>query len=121
VFTHGLSPLALVDTYSYLLLANTYTIGWLRRIKDTALQQVPSAAAAAWSEGMGATCIACGIGINGQGFTSSAEQRQHFKTDWHRLVAAVTLHPCAMLYPCLHLFGKCISPNISSTPASGHQ
>jgi hypothetical protein len=35
-------------------------------------------------EGMGATCIACGIGINSQGFTSSAEQRQHFKTDWHR-------------------------------------
>jgi hypothetical protein len=33
---------------------------------------------------MGATCIACGIGVNSQGFTSSAEQRQHFKTDLHR-------------------------------------
>jgi len=43
-----------------------------------------STPSAGWSEGMGATCIACGIGINSQGFTSSAEQRQHFKTDWHR-------------------------------------
>jgi hypothetical protein len=36
-----------------------------------------------WNEA-GATCIACGIGISSQGFSSAAEQRQHFKTDWHR-------------------------------------
>ena len=38
---------------------------------------------AAWSEA-GATCITCGIGVNGPGFATAAEQRQHFKTDWHR-------------------------------------
>jgi hypothetical protein len=37
----------------------------------------------AWSEA-GATCIACGIGVAGPGFASAAEQRGHFKTDWHR-------------------------------------
>ena len=36
-----------------------------------------------WSEA-GATCIACGIGVAGPGFASAAEQRAHFKTDWHR-------------------------------------
>eukprot|EP00879_Flechtneria_rotunda_P003141 GHRR01003363.1.p1 GENE.GHRR01003363.1~~GHRR01003363.1.p1 ORF type:complete len:736 (+),score=308.17 GHRR01003363.1:278-2485(+) len=39
--------------------------------------------AAAWNES-GATCIACDIGINSQGFSCLAEQREHFKTDWHR-------------------------------------
>jgi hypothetical protein len=39
--------------------------------------------AGGWNEA-GATCIACGIGISSQGFSSAAEQRQHFKTDWHR-------------------------------------
>jgi hypothetical protein len=42
-----------------------------------------TAAPAQWSE-TGATCIACGIGITSTGFASAAEQRQHFKTDWHR-------------------------------------
>ena len=42
-----------------------------------------TAASAQWSE-TGATCIACGIGISSTGFSSAAEQRQHFKTDWHR-------------------------------------
>eukprot|EP00775_Hariotina_reticulata_P006276 gene6276-6515_t len=42
-----------------------------------------AAAAHGWNES-GATCITCGIGINSQGFNSPAEQRQHFKTDWHR-------------------------------------
>lgn len=32
----------------------------------------------------GATCIACGIGIHLPGFDSAADQREHFKTDWHR-------------------------------------
>lgn len=36
-----------------------------------------------WTES-GATCLACGIGISSQGFASAADQRQHFKTDWHR-------------------------------------
>eukprot|EP00878_Enallax_costatus_P025848 GHUV01027685.1.p1 GENE.GHUV01027685.1~~GHUV01027685.1.p1 ORF type:complete len:168 (+),score=45.90 GHUV01027685.1:260-763(+) len=46
-------------------------------------QSVADEHAGGWSES-GATCIACGIGVNSQGFTTSAEQRQHFKTDWHR-------------------------------------
>lgn len=33
---------------------------------------------------MGATCQACGIGFGLPGFASPAEQRSHFKTDWHR-------------------------------------
>ncbi|GAX75474.1 hypothetical protein CEUSTIGMA_g2917.t1 [Chlamydomonas eustigma] len=36
-----------------------------------------------WNES-GATCIACGIGIALPGFNTSTEQREHFKTDWHR-------------------------------------
>lgn len=40
-------------------------------------------AASQWSES-GATCIACGIGISSPGFGAAAEQRDHFKTDWHR-------------------------------------
>ncbi len=35
------------------------------------------------SEGA-ATCIACGVGVSSPPFSSAAEQRQHFKTDWHR-------------------------------------
>ncbi|KAI8473580.1 MAG: hypothetical protein J3K34DRAFT_499380 [Monoraphidium minutum] len=42
-----------------------------------------AAGAPAWNEA-GATCIACGIGVSGPGFASAAEQRRHFKTDWHR-------------------------------------
>lgn len=65
---------------------------------------------AAWSEGMGATCIACGIGINSQGFTSSAEQRQHFKTDWHRYL------PC-MAHPDMRACTPhCISPYQHTAP-----
>ncbi|GIM00643.1 hypothetical protein Vretimale_5511 [Volvox reticuliferus] len=36
-----------------------------------------------WRES-GATCLTCGIGVNCPGFSSSQEQRDHFKTDWHR-------------------------------------
>lgn len=36
-----------------------------------------------WSEN-GATCLTCGIGISTPGFSTPAEQRAHFKTDWHR-------------------------------------
>jgi hypothetical protein len=32
----------------------------------------------------GATCLSCGIGISLPGFDTAAEQRAHFKTDWHR-------------------------------------
>ncbi|GFR47196.1 hypothetical protein Agub_g8788 [Astrephomene gubernaculifera] len=56
-----------------------------------AIQQLPAASsnqprlasAAAWRES-GATCLTCGIGIGCPGFESPQEQRQHFKTDWHR-------------------------------------
>lgn len=56
-----------------------------------------SGAAGAWNEA-GATCIACGIGINSQGFSSSAEQRQHFRTDWHRWVDTFQLLSHATAY-----------------------
>ncbi|KAF5841474.1 hypothetical protein DUNSADRAFT_12639 [Dunaliella salina] len=35
-------------------------------------------------EASGQTCQACGIGLAEPGFASTAEQREHFKTDWHR-------------------------------------
>ena len=44
---------------------------------------LPSVATQLGSEG-GATCIACGIGVTSPGFSSAEEQRDHFKTDWHR-------------------------------------
>ncbi|KAG2450545.1 hypothetical protein HYH02_005046 [Chlamydomonas schloesseri] len=40
-------------------------------------------AASGWRES-GATCLTCGIGVGCPGFASPQEQRQHFKTDWHR-------------------------------------
>ncbi|WIA19082.1 hypothetical protein OEZ85_003734 [Tetradesmus obliquus] len=51
--------------------------------EDEAAAASSSAGTGGWNEA-GATCIACGIGISSQGFSSAAEQRQHFKTDWHR-------------------------------------
>jgi len=56
------------------------------RLTPSALAATEAASAPAkahWNEA-GATCIACGIGIGGPGFASASEQRQHFKTDWHR-------------------------------------
>ncbi len=44
-----------------------------------------------WNES-GATCIACGIGISLPGFDTAAEQRAHFKTDWHRYNVKRRLH-----------------------------
>lgn len=41
------------------------------------------ASASGWRES-GATCLTCGIGVGCPGFSSPQEQRQHFKTDWHR-------------------------------------
>lgn len=32
----------------------------------------------------GSTCIACGIGVTLPAFASVEEQREHFRTDWHR-------------------------------------
>jgi hypothetical protein len=32
----------------------------------------------------GATCITCGIGVTAPAFANLQEQRQHFKSDWHR-------------------------------------
>uniref|UniRef100_A0A383V3M5 VLRF1 domain-containing protein n=1 Tax=Tetradesmus obliquus TaxID=3088 RepID=A0A383V3M5_TETOB len=51
--------------------------------EDEAAAASSSAGTGGWNEA-GATCIACGIGISSQGFSSAAEQRQHFKMDWHR-------------------------------------
>ncbi|KAG2440909.1 hypothetical protein HXX76_003762 [Chlamydomonas incerta] len=42
-----------------------------------------TSAASGWRES-GATCLTCGIGVGCPGFSSPQEQRQHFKTDWHR-------------------------------------
>lgn len=72
-----------------------------------------AAAAAAWAEA-GATCIACGIGISGPGFASPAEQRRHFKTDWHRCACschsitstACTLHTRALAACCRQAVAK---------------
>ncbi|GLI65482.1 hypothetical protein VaNZ11_009020 [Volvox africanus] len=55
-----------------------------------ASQQLPAATVAeqspvqsvVWRE-ISATCLTCGIGVNCPGFSSSQEQRDHFKTDWH--------------------------------------
>lgn len=32
-----------------------------------------------------ATCLTCGVGVLDKPFASMQEQRDHFKTDWHRL------------------------------------
>ncbi|EFJ43803.1 hypothetical protein VOLCADRAFT_106637 [Volvox carteri f. nagariensis] len=54
-----------------------------------ASQQLPvtttpsSPARPAWRES-GAVCLTCGIGVGCPGFSSPTEQREHFKTDWHR-------------------------------------
>ncbi|GLC32961.1 hypothetical protein PLESTM_000008700 [Pleodorina starrii] len=56
-----------------------------------AVQQLPAASTASapspgrpvWRES-GATCLTCGIGVGCAGFSSPQEQREHFKTDWHR-------------------------------------
>lgn len=39
--------------------------------------------AGGWSQS-GATCLTCGIGVNSVGFATLEEQREHFKSDWHR-------------------------------------
>jgi hypothetical protein len=36
-----------------------------------------------WRES-GATCLTCNIGVHGPGFSSLPEQREHFRSDWHR-------------------------------------
>mmetsp|Transcript_40627 Transcript_40627/g.115020 ORF Transcript_40627/g.115020 Transcript_40627/m.115020 type:complete len:658 (-) Transcript_40627:264-2237(-) len=59
---------------------------------DTADQAEPSEASdvvqagratAYWSQA-GATCLACGVGTDSPGFELPEEQREHFKSDWHR-------------------------------------
>jgi hypothetical protein len=50
----------------------------------TSSQDTGTSTSSGWNEA-GATCAACGIGVTLPMFTSLAEQREHFKTDWHRL------------------------------------
>lgn len=65
----------------------------LRRLElgeDAAAPPAEGAAAAAAEQRQqaagAATCIACGVGVGAApGFGSVAEQRAHFRTDWHRL------------------------------------
>ncbi|KAK9810484.1 hypothetical protein WJX72_011395 [[Myrmecia] bisecta] len=33
----------------------------------------------------GPTCVTCGVGVTSPAFGTTAEQRAHFRTDWHRL------------------------------------
>ncbi|KAJ9508751.1 hypothetical protein QJQ45_028061 [Haematococcus lacustris] len=52
-------------------------------LQRTVLKPSPTAEGGQWNEN-GATCLACGIGVHSAGFASAAEQRTHFKCDWHR-------------------------------------
>ncbi|GFH20329.1 ANK_REP_REGION domain-containing protein, partial [Haematococcus lacustris] len=52
-------------------------------LQRTVLKPSPTAEGGQWNEN-GATCLACGIGVLSAGFASAAEQRIHFKCDWHR-------------------------------------
>ncbi|KXZ56307.1 hypothetical protein GPECTOR_1g270 [Gonium pectorale] len=65
-----------------------YLFGLPQQLFDSAvvpgdLPEKAPTSTANWRES-GATCLTCGIGVNGPGFANAAEQRQHFKTDWHR-------------------------------------
>ncbi len=54
----------------------------LERLRTTEQQQQQQQQQS--GEGAGSTCLACGIGVGTPGFSVAEEQRQHFKTDWHR-------------------------------------
>lgn len=68
----------------------TPTAGAPPAAADEARQAASSAVADAHADyepsnsDSGATCIACGIGVTAPAFANLQEQRQHFKTDWHR-------------------------------------
>lgn len=57
-------------------------------IGDLSLTDAPSETEdqAGHGRGVGGTCVTCGIGTPGgdAGFASVAEQRDHFREDWHR-------------------------------------